>query len=138
MKLFKTEENLSSIISLIRNAKKFVVVVSPFNNLLGLDELKDAFNEASGKGIEVSYYVRTNEGTNGIEGIHVKLFEVPMLHAKMFFSESEAIVSSGNLFNRADLNLSCLLNSPAEYNDIVNFFNQYIKPVAEPINIGSI
>jgi hypothetical protein len=126
MRILKPEENIASIISLINNAKEFVVIVSPFNSLAGWDELINAINVA-GNRIKVSYYVRMDEGKNGIEDIHVNIYEVPLLHAKMFFSESEAIISSGNLTNHPDINWFCRLNED-EYDQITNFFNRYIKP----------
>ena len=129
MKILKPEENIKSIISLIKDAKEFVIIVSPFNSLSGWDELIDSINEA-GKKIKVSYYVRKDEGNKGIEGINVNIYEVPLLHAKMFFSESEAIISSGNLTNRPDINWVCVLDNKQEYEDIVAFFDNYIKPAA--------
>lgn len=128
MKILKPEENISSVISLINNAKEFVVIVSPFNSLAGWDELINAINAASNR-IKVSYYVRKDEGKNGIEEINVDVYEVPLLHAKMFFSETEALISSGNLTNRPDINWFCRLNE-AEYDDINGFFENYIKPGA--------
>ena len=131
MKIFKPEENLTSIIDLIRNAKKSVTIVSPYNSLQGWDELINTMNDA-GKRIELNYFVRKDEGINGIENLdlkHVKVFEVPMLHAKMLFSESEAIISSGNLTNRPDLNWVCGLENQ-EYDQIVGFFQKYIQPIA--------
>ena len=129
MKILKPEESISKITSLIKNAKKYVVIVSPYNNLAGWDELIKSINDA-GKMIDVSYYVRKDEGKTGIEDINVKIYEVPLLHAKMFFSESEAIISSGNLTNRPDVNWTILLDKKDEYDQIVRFFEKYIKPVA--------
>jgi hypothetical protein len=132
MKILNPDENLARIISMIENAKKFVVIVSPFNDLTGWDKLKKAINEASENNIEVSYYVRQGEGSKGIEGLKVKILEVPLLHAKMFFSESEALISSGNLTNRPDINWVYVLNKPKEYDELVDFFEIYIKPLSQP------
>lgn len=131
MKILKPEENISSVISLINKAKEFVVIVSPFNSLAGWDELINAINEA-GNRIRVSYYVRKDEGKNGIEEINVDVYEVPLLHAKMFFSESEALISSGNLTNRPDINWFCKLNE-VEYDEITVFFDRHIKPSASQL-----
>lgn len=133
MKILKPEENIKSIISLINNAKKFIIIVSPFNNLTGWDELINAINEVSKK-IEISYYVRKDEGNKGIERINVNIYEVPLLHAKMFFSESEAIISSGNLTNCPNINWVCVLDSRQEFEEIVAFFDRYIKPAAMQFN----
>lgn len=128
MRVLNPVDNISSIISMVENAKKFVVIVSPYSYLVGWDKLKNAINEASMNGIEVSYYVREQEGLEGLEGLNVNVYEVPMLHAKMFFSESEAIISSFHLMNNEDINWACVLDFPEEYNELVNFFEQYIKP----------
>jgi len=133
MKILNPVENIASIVSLIENAKKFVVIVSPYNDLKGWDHLKKSINEASGKKIDVSYYVRSGEGSKGIEDLNVKIYEVINLHAKIFFNESEALISSGNLTNRPDINWVCKLNKPDEYNQFMSFFELYIKPLAKPI-----
>lgn len=132
MKILKPEENIASIISLVENAKEFVVIVSPFNDLTGWDKLINAINSASEANVNVMYYVREGEGYTGIEGLNVNVFEVPMLHAKMFFSENSAIISSGNLTNRPDINWFCTLNTD-EYIQINNFFESYIKTLAKKL-----
>lgn len=129
MKLVNPSENISTLVSLVKNARKFVVIVSPYNDLTGWDDLKNALNEASGR-IDVSYYVRSGEGRKGLDGINVKVSEVPMLHAKMFFSESEALISSGNLTNRPDINWIGQMNTQGDYNEVVSFFESFIKPLS--------
>ncbi len=130
MRILNPSYNISSIVSLVENAKKFVVIVSPYSYLEGWDKLKSVINNASEKGVEVSYYVRKKEGLKGLEGLNVKAYEVPTLHAKMFFSEIEAIISSFHLMNNQDINWACVLDFPEEYNDMVNFFELYIKSAA--------
>jgi len=131
MPILNPFENISSIISLIENAKKFIVIVSPYSKLEGWDKLKNAINNASGKNIDVSYYVREGEGSKGIEALNVRIYEVPMLHAKMFFSESEAIISSFHLINNSDINWAFKLKNHEEYKELINFFELYIKPLAK-------
>lgn len=133
MKITRTEQDAAGVISLIRNAKEYVVIVSPFSELAGWDELKDTLNERS-RDIRIEFYVRQGQGRNGIEGIYVNLFEVPLLHAKMIFSESGAMISSGNLHSRPDINCTFLLDKKEEYRSVVGFFEAYIKPVARRIN----
>lgn len=128
MRVLNPTDNITSIIAMVENAKKFVVIVSPYSYLEGWDSLKNAINGASVNGIEVSYYVREKEGLEGLEDLKVNIYEVPILHAKMFFSEREAIISSFHLMNNEDINWACVLNFPEEYNELVNFFELYIKP----------
>ena len=130
MRILNPSENIVSITSMIERANKFVVIVSPYSNLKGWDKLKNAINEASDKGVEVSYYVRQGEGLKGLEGLNVTIHEVPMLHAKMFFSEREAIISSFHLMNNQDINWAFVLNFPDEYNELVKFFELNVKAAA--------
>ncbi len=130
MKYVDVKENLNSIISMVENAEEYVVLVSPYSNLEGWDKFKNAINKATKSGVKVDYYVRVGDGYTGIEGIDVNLFEVPELHAKMFYSEKDALISSGNLANNPDINWVCILQTEQEKNELREFFNNHIKPVA--------
>ena len=129
MKIIQSEIGIKSITKLIHDAKSFVVIVSPFNDLTGWDELINEINEAAKK-IKVEYYVRKDEGRKGLSGMNATIFEVPMLHAKLFASESEAIISSGNLTNRPDINLFCRLEED-EYRQIMDFFKTHVQSAAK-------
>ena len=126
MKILEPSKNITNIISLIENAKQFVVLVSPYTNLEGWNKLKAAINNASLRGIDVSYYVREGGGLEGTEELDVKKIEVPMLHAKMFFSENRAIISSFHLMNNQDVNWAYTLDYPKEYKQLIDFFEKYI------------
>lgn len=132
MSILNPQNNISSIISLIDNAKKFVVIVSPYSDLTGWEGLKTAINNTSKRNVDVSYFVREGEGSKGIEDLNVMICEVPMLHTKMFFNESEAIIASFHLMNTPDINWAFGLNNQKEYEDLINFFERFIKPSAKP------
>lgn len=127
MKILEPSDNITRITEIIERADKFVVMVSPYSYLEGWDRLKKAINDSPSRGVEISYYVRQGEGLEGLEGLNIKIHEVPMLHAKMFFSEKEAIISSFHLMNNNDINWACVLDYPLEYNDLVDYFEKYIK-----------
>ncbi len=135
MKFIEIEENLNTIISLIENAEKSIVIVSPFNDFSGWDNLRSAIDKATERGIIVNYYVREGEGFNGIEGLKVNLFEVPKLHAKMFYSEKEALISSGNLTSGSDINWVCRLDTQEEVEELYEFYEEKIKSVARLFNV---
>jgi hypothetical protein len=130
MKVLEPEENIPAIISMVNNASEFVRIVSPYSFLEGWDLLVEAINEANRRGIAVSYYVREEVGLDGLEGIKAVVFEVPDLHAKMFFSEKEAIISSFHLMNNGDINWACRMDDRSEYNALAEFFEKYISSVA--------
>ncbi len=132
MKILNPSENFSRIAELIDNAEEFVVLVSPYTALGGLDNLIDAINNSTKRNIKTSYYVREKVGLEGTEILDVDIYEVPNLHAKMFFSEKEAIIGSYHLKNTDEINCGFLLDYPQEYNEMKDFFENQIKKVAIP------
>ena len=130
MKFVEVNENVDVIISMIENAEEYVVIVSPYSNLAGWDNLIFAINKASNRNVKVGYYVREDDGDIGLEGINVNLFEVPKLHAKIFYSEKDTLISSGNLWSKTDINWVCILDTQEEIDDIHSFFETKIKPIA--------
>jgi len=130
MKLVKPSESIDTIISVIEEAKEFVILVSPYTDLRGWENLKNAINSAAKKGVEVLYYVREEEGVPGTEELNVTLFEVPNLHSKMFFSETEAVIGSAHLKYNEDINWTYILDEKSEYDDMKDFFEKNIKPFA--------
>lgn len=136
MKFIEIEENLNSIISLAENAEKFLIIVSPFNDFEGWDKLKNAINNATERGVDIKYYVRKGEGFNGMEGLKVNLFEVPGLHAKLYQSEKETYISSGNLTNDININWYIKLDTEEEIKEITEqFYEKLILPVAVPFKV---
>ena len=133
MKLVKPSESINTIISVIEEAKEFVILVSPYTDLRGWGNLKNAINSASKRGIEVLYYVREEEGVPGTEELNVALFEVPNLHSKMFFSESAAVIGSAHLKYNEDINWTYILDK-SEYDEMKNFFEKNIEPLAVATN----
>ncbi len=133
MKFIDIKENLNTIISLVENAEEYLILISPFNDFEGWDKLKDAINNATNRGVDVKYYVREGEGFNGMEGLKVNLWEVPGLHAKMYQSEKETYISSGNLTNDTNINWYIKLDTPEEIKELVDeFYFKQILPVATP------
>ncbi len=128
MKLVKPTESIDTIISVIENAKEFVVLVSPYTDLNGWENLKNAINNASAKGVEIRYYVREEEGVPGTEELDVTLFEVPNLHSKMFYSENEAVIGSAHLKYNEDINWTYILDKH-EYDEMKSFFEKNIQPL---------
>ncbi len=130
MKIVNPSESISTIISLIDSAKEFVILVSPYTDLNGWENLKDAINNAVKKGINVSYYVWIEEGITGTEELDATIYEVPNLHSKMFYSESKAVIGSAHLKYNEDINWTYVLDFPKEFAEMKNFFEKNIKPLA--------
>jgi len=132
MKILDPSENFSKITELIKNAEEFVVLVSPYTALEGFDSLIEAINNTNERNVKTSYYVREDVGIEGTDVLNVDIYEVPGLHAKMFFSEKEAIIGSYHLKNTDEINWGYVLDYPEEYNEMKDFFEKQIKKLAVP------
>ncbi len=132
MKILDPSENFSKITELIKNAEEFVVLVSPYTALEGFDSLIEAINNTTERNVKTSYYVREDVGIEGTDVLNVDIYEVPGLHAKMFFSEKEAIIGSYHLKNTDEINWGYVLDYPEEYNEMKDFFEKQIKKLAVP------
>jgi phosphatidylserine/phosphatidylglycerophosphate/cardiolipin synthase-like enzyme len=136
MKFINIEDNFKTIVSLVEEAADFIILVSPFNDFNGWDKLKDAINSAVARGVDVKYYVREGEGFNGMKGLKVNLFEVPGLHAKMYQTEKETYISSGNLTNDTNINWYIKLDKPEEIEELTKkFYEEQIVAVAVPYSV---
>jgi phosphatidylserine/phosphatidylglycerophosphate/cardiolipin synthase-like enzyme len=134
MNFIDIKENLNTIISLVENAEKYLILISPFNDFNGWDKLKNAINKATARGVDIKYYVREGEGFNGMDGLNVNLWEVPGLHAKLYQSEKDAYISSGNLTNDTNINWYIKLNQQETKDIVEEFYRKQILPVAIPFN----
>ncbi|MCF6357062.1 MAG: hypothetical protein L3J54_04580 [Draconibacterium sp.] len=130
MKIVNPSESISTIISVLDGAKKYVVLVTPYTNLNGWQNLEDAINNAVKRGVEVSYYVREKEGVPGTEKLDAVIYEVPNLHSKMFYSENKAVIGSAHLKYNEDINWTYVLDLENEIIEMKNFFEKNIKPFA--------
>ncbi len=107
--VFVDEEVQSAILSIIRNAKKYVVVVTPYVGLVeprGQWHLaQQAVKDAITRGVRMTFVVR-KDWTNEKEALDdlewlleskVDVRTVDRLHAKIYLNESSLLVSSMNL-----------------------------------------
>lgn len=76
------------------------------------------------------FYVRQGEGDKGLEGLNVRIYEVSLLHAKMFFNEREGIISSFHLMNNQDINWNFKIEDANEYKELTGYFEKSINPTA--------
>ncbi|MFE8596996.1 phospholipase D-like domain-containing protein [Archangium violaceum] len=112
--LINTEETISRILSLIREARERVTLISPYITLGAGDRLGRAVREALSRKVRVSIVVRQDEQTPlkdaWLEAMRphieagLQLHSVPGLHAKLYRSESTVLITSLNLLGSSFLN----------------------------------
>ncbi|MFL5353759.1 phospholipase D-like domain-containing protein [Archangium sp.] len=112
--LINTEDTISRLLSLIREAQERVTLISPYVTLVAEDRVGRAVRDALRRKVRVSIVVRQDEQTPlkeaWLEAMrpHVEaglqLHSVPGLHAKLYRSESTVLITSLNLLGSSFLN----------------------------------
>ena len=131
MKIINPNEIGSKISTLISESKKIFCAVTPYINLSKWKKILTNLERASKKGIEITFYFRqiSDEDFNVLKALGVKLIQIDGLHTKLYFNESEVIVSSMNLYEFSDLysiDIALYFDEPEEYNKIYDYFIKYI------------
>ena len=94
--------------SIIRVAQKELFIVSPYIELDKLTKIKDALNFALKTGVKVTLFIRhqkeekMKKSLNQIQEFHgpnLKVYIVKDLHAKFYYNENEALITSMNLLS---------------------------------------
>ena len=111
--LLDTNETFARLIALLRNAKSTVTLVSPYFDLGVDDRIGQEIGHALKRGVRVIVIVRSDarpkhQAWRMSIKAHIDagllLYEVDWLHAKIYCSESEGIVSSLNLIRSSVTN----------------------------------
>lgn len=140
MKIIKPAEISAKIMTLIDDAEKELIIVSPYNNITGWNKLLNRIKKAQHKGVHIDWYSRKNNvQSNNAEEVERNLNISPILiddlHAKIYMNEETAIFTSMNMSRVSDeksLDLGYLTESRNEYEEIKSFFNKHIKlPIAD-------
>jgi hypothetical protein len=104
MRIIKPLDIASTIMSLIDEAEKNVVFVSPYYNLGKWRKFNTVLRRAIDRGIDIVFYVRADDPAS-IQEVKCLGFEpltVERLHAKLYFNEREAVITSMNLVQSSD------------------------------------
>ena len=99
-----THDIYSKLDEMIREARKFIVIVSPFISLEGQQMVLLKKTAENGVPITIIYRLDDFETANRLKGLSnfpgIKIIGCPELHAKIYATEDAAIISSKNLTAR--------------------------------------
>ncbi len=140
--LLNTDETISRLLSLIKNARKEVWLVSPYITLGGENRIGQAIRAALNNKVSVTVVFRLDEDVQAFartfnEHLHeltergLQIRVLPKLHAKLYWSESEVIITSLNLLSSSFLSsieVGLWSQDPADVAQIQRFFSQEIAP----------
>jgi len=142
--LFTDDEVASQVLRIIKDAKKHVVIVSPYvREMILWGNAVDAINVAMKKGVKITAFVR--DEPNVLEtpdvaalvsgGVHV--FAIQRLHAKIYMNEKDVLVSSMN-FMRASMQnskeVALLIKDEEVEQEIRRYVENTLVSLSRPIN----
>ncbi|QRK09516.1 phospholipase D family protein [Archangium violaceum] len=140
--LLNTDETISRLVSLIKNARKQVLLVSPYVTLGKEDRIGQAIRAALNNKVSVTLIFRLDDDLQSFartyseylqeltaRGLQIRV--LPKLHAKLYWSESEVIISSLNLLSSSFLSsieVGLWSKDPADVAQVRQFIKQEIEP----------
>lgn len=143
MQLIKPSQISGEIMTLIEEADKKVILVSPYFRVSKWYKFLNRLQAAKQRNLQIEIYVREGE-FESIEEVCQAGFEpitVPNLHTKLYLNEKQAIVSSMNLLLSSDtssLDIALKTEDSKEYNELLDYYSRYIAcAVPKPTSNGN-
>jgi hypothetical protein len=132
MKIIKPKLISGEIMDLIEQANEKMVIVSPYYHINKWEKLLHSLDKMKRRKVAAEFYAREDaiECIKEVEAIGFQPYLIKRLHAKVYFNEKQAIVSSMNLDFRSDnqsLDIAMITENEGEYNDVIQYFDQFIK-----------
>ncbi|MFP9097645.1 hypothetical protein ACLI09_01210 [Flavobacterium sp. RHBU_24] len=117
--------------TLIQDADKEVIIVSPYVDLSKWDKMKKCLEKAVQKGIKITFIARRNakQDLSVLSNIGITPTLIDDLHAKVYINDSYAIVTSLNLVQYSDINsidIAYRTDTKAERKELLGFVDKYI------------
>lgn len=122
----------SQIMTLIEEAEKELIIVSPYVDIKNWDKLKRCLNNAIARKVNIIFYVRENakQDLEPLRQLNAKIILIKDLHAKIYLNDSYGIVSSQNLYLYSDINsidFAYSTETEVERNQLVKLIDKYLK-----------
>jgi hypothetical protein len=122
----------SQIMTLIEEAEKKIIIVSPYVDIKNWDKLKRCLNNAIERKVAITFYVRENtkQDLEHLRQLNVKLVLIKDLHAKIYLNDTYGIVSSQNLYQYSDINsidFAYSTETEEEQYQLVKLINKYLS-----------
>lgn len=134
MKFIPPLEIASKIMTLIVEAEKELILVSPYVKINDWDKMKKSLSKAVNKGVNVTFFTRqgTNCDLTPLKTLNIKPIVITGLHAKVYMNEKFAIVSSQNLTHSSDIHsidFAYQTENDMERNEVIDFIKNYITNI---------
>jgi phosphatidylserine/phosphatidylglycerophosphate/cardiolipin synthase-like enzyme len=143
MQLIKPSQISGEIMTLIEEADKKIVLISPYFRVSKWYKLLNRLEAIKQRNLEIEIYIRQGEFESIEEVLEAGFqpIEIPNLHTKLYLSEKSAIVSSMNLLLSSDTNsldIALKTENQKEYDDLHGYYARYIRnAVVKPSSLNS-
>jgi len=132
MILLKPNQISGEIMTLLDEADKKVIIVSPYYKIDKWYKLIKKLKSLFDRKIEIEFYVRDNEAESieQVVQIGIEPICIPNLHAKLYMNEKTAVVTSMNLLLSSEINsleIGYKTTTKEEYNELLEFYNRNLK-----------
>ena len=122
----------SKLMTLIDYSKDYLVIVSPYVNFSKWIKLKNCLERAVNRGIKIDFYIREDADIDEAQfkDFNITPIRIKNLHAKLYLSESKAIVTSQNIVYYSDINsldIGYETETEAELEELKSFIEVYLK-----------
>lgn len=145
MEFIKPPQIASQIMTLMDEADKKVIIISPYYKIEKWYKLQRHIQSLKDRKVAIEVYVR--EGQDNIESIReaeslgIAPILIPNLHCKLYINEKYGIISSMNLHSSSDINsldIGYKTQTQEEYDEIIDFYNRYILKYNKPSNVNNV
>ena len=135
------EKVLQSILNVINDAEKSLILVSPYNKYPL--HLRDALNRAANRKVQIIAVCREGQGKDErshwewLAGIGAEVHVVERLHAKIYCNESTAIMTSMNLHESSAINskeIGFIIRSDEQRHQISEYVTTRLIQHSKPFN----
>lgn len=137
MKFIPPLEISSKIMTLIEEAEKEIILVSPYVSISGWTKMKNCLERAVKRDVKIIFFARENatQDLSFIKQIGIKLILVKDLHAKLYLNENYAIITSQNISQYSDtssIDVGYVTEKASERKELIDFIKKYIGSI-EPV-----
>ena len=135
MEIIAPSKISGEIFSIIDEADKHLVLISPYIQVTSWPKLTSRLKSVVSRGVKFRMYVRDGQDNlksiDQLQKLGIAPYLIPNLHTKLYFNEKEALTTSMNLLRSSDqhsLEIGHKVETRKEYNDIVRYYKRYIYP----------
>jgi hypothetical protein len=135
MKFIPPLEIASKIMTLIDDAEKNLIIVSPYVEMTNWEKMKKCLSKSINKGIDLKFIIRKNVKNNdllSLRQLNIQPILIKDLHAKVYINETYAIVTSLNITHYSDINsidIAYQTENEAERIELIDYVNKYISSI---------